>query len=71
MRQADAFAQQSYKSRSELIREALLAYLTKRQAWARIFEIGDKAGKRMGIKSEEDVDKIFFKFRHDKKNKQA
>lgn len=61
VRQADAFAKQNYKNRSELIREALFVYLTKRQAWTKIFEIGDKAGKKMGIKNEEDADRIFFK----------
>ena len=66
---ADRMAQVEYKNRSELIREALMSYLAKKQAWAKIFEIGDRAGKKMGIKSEEDVDRIFFEFRHGKKNK--
>ncbi len=66
-RQADVVAKREYKSRSELIREALLAYLIKRQTWTKIFTIGRKAGKTMGIKSEEDADRIFFDFRHGKK----
>lgn len=68
---ADRMAQVEYKNRSELIREALMSYLLKKQAWAKIFEIGERAGKKMGIKSEEDADRMFFEFRHGKKNKQS
>ena len=66
---ADEIAKKEYRSRSELIRESLRVYLKDLQEWEEIFEYGKKQGKRMGIKSEEDVDKIVYEFRHGKRTR--
>ncbi len=67
VREVDKRAKKEYKNRSELIREALRIYLQDIQEWEEIFEYGEKAMKKMGIKSEEDVDKIVYEFRHGRK----
>lgn len=61
---ADRMAQAEYKNRSELIREALLRYLEEADDWKKIFAWGEKTAKKMGIKSEADVNKIVYEFRH-------
>lgn len=66
--EVDKQAKKEYKNRSELIREALRVYLQKRARWNKIFEAGEKAVKKMGITSEEEVDKIVYEFRHGRKS---
>ena len=63
----DDLAKKEYRSRSELIRESLRIYLKDFQEWEEIFEYGKKQGKRIGVKSEEDVNNIVYEFRHGKK----
>ncbi len=67
VKKVDERAKKEYKNRSELMREALRIYLTDRQEWEDLLKYGKKVGKRMGIKSEEDVNKIVYEFRHGKK----
>lgn len=67
VKKVDEVAQKEYRNRSELIREALRIYIERRAAWNKIFEAGEKAAKKKGIKSEEEVDRIVYKFRHGKK----
>lgn len=64
VKKIDRVAQKEYRNRSELIREALRIYLKDLMEWDEIFEYGKKVGKKMGIKSEEDVNKIVYEFRH-------
>ena len=66
VKKVDEVAKKDYKNRSELIREALRVYLTDREEWEDLFKYGRKIGKKMGIKSEEDVDKIVYEYRHGK-----
>lgn len=68
VKKADEVAKREYRNRSELIREALRIYLEDRRTLDDIFEYGRKKAKEMGIKSEEDVDKIVYEFRHGRKN---
>ena len=63
----DQVAKKEYRNRSELIREALRIYLADRQEWNDLLDYGKTVGKKMGIKSEEDVNKIVYEFRHGKK----
>lgn len=67
VKKVDERAEKEYRNRSELIREALRIYLQDMQEWEEIFEYGKKLGKKMGIKSEEDVNKIVYEFRHSRK----
>lgn len=67
VKKVDEVAKKEYRNRSELIREALRIYLQDMQEWEEIFEYGKKMGKKMGIKSEKDVNKIVYEFRHGRK----
>ena len=50
--------------RSELIKDALMAYLRDRIAWDQIFTAGAGAAKKLGIKNEKDVYKIVEEYKH-------
>lgn len=65
----DLVATSEYRNRSELIREAVRIYLEDKLEWNDIFEFGQKAGKKAGIKSEEDVNRIVQEYRHGKKSR--
>lgn len=65
----DETAKKEYRSRSELIREAARLYLRDTKSWERIFETGRKAAKKQGIKSEKDVDRAVYEYRHGKATK--
>lgn len=64
----DQLAKKEYKNRSELIREAVRIYLSDRLEWQELLTYGEKIGKKMGIKNEEDVNRIVFEFRHGKQS---
>lgn len=64
----DLVAKDEYRNRSELIREAVRVYMDDRMEWNSIFEFGKKAAKKVGIKSEEGVNKIVQEYRHGKKS---
>ena len=67
VKKVDDRAKKEYKNRSELIREALRIYLQDTQEWEEIFEYGQKAMKKMGIKSEKEVEDIVYEYRHGRK----
>lgn len=69
VKKMDNVAKREYKNRSELIREAVRVYLNDREKWDQIFKAGENAMKEMGIKSEEEVDKIVYEFRHARKSR--
>ncbi|KKU28721.1 MAG: Toxin-antitoxin system, antitoxin component, ribbon-helix-helix domain protein [Candidatus Amesbacteria bacterium GW2011_GWA2_47_11b] len=60
----DLVAVDEYRNRSELIREAVRVYLDRVEKWRRIFKAGKRVAKKMGIKSEEDVNRIVLEYRH-------
>ena len=64
----DGVAKREYRNRSELIREALRTYLRKQESWEQIYAYGRRVAKKMNIKSEEDVNRIVYEFRHGKKS---
>lgn len=66
VQKVDIAAQKEYKNRSELIREALRIYLKESSEWEEIFAYGKKQGKKAGLKSEEDVNKLVAMTRHGK-----
>ena len=68
VKKVDSLARKEYRNRSELIREALRIYLQDKEDWQQIFRAGEKAMKKMGIKSEEDVNKIVYDYRHGRKS---
>ena len=66
VKKADQLAKREYRNRSDLIREALRIYLKDMEEWEQIFAYGKKQAKKLGIKSEEDVNKIVAEYRHGK-----
>lgn len=64
--EADRVAKMESRTRSELVRQSLRNYIEERIRWARIFELGAKTAKRLGIKSEDDVDRIIHEYRQGK-----
>lgn len=52
---ADAVARTEYRSRSELIREALRTYIERSKRWERLFSIGDEKARELGITSEDEL----------------
>ena len=69
VKKVDEVAKKEYRNRSELIRQALRVYLEDKSEWEQIFKAGKKAMKDMGIKSEEEVDKIVYEYRHGRKSR--
>ena len=69
VKKVDERAKKDYKNRSELIREALRVYLQDMAEWEEIFDYGEKAMREMGIKNEEEVNKIVYEFRHGRKSR--
>ena len=64
----DLVATNEYRNRSELIREAVRIYLEDKLEWKDIFEFGQKAAKKAGFKSEEEVNRIVQEYRHGKRD---
>ena len=71
VKKVDQAAKKEYKNRSELIREALRVYLKDLEEWEQLFRAGRKAGKKAGIKSEADVDRIVYEYRHGRKTSKS
>lgn len=71
VKRTDALAKGTYKSRSELIREALISYLRKNERWVQIFVAGREAGLKAGISSEQQVYDIISEVRHGKKSSKS
>ena len=67
VKKVDHLAKKEYRNRSELIRQALRKYLEEKIEWEQIFKVGEKAMKDMDIKNEEEVDRIVYNYRHDRK----
>lgn len=66
VKKVDEAAKREYRNRSELIREALRVYLKDMEEWEDLFKYGRRVGKRMGLKSEDAVNKIVYEYRHGK-----
>lgn len=60
----DKQAEKEFKNRSEFIREAIRLYFSKLDSWESIFAAGKRYGKKLGIKSEEDVNRLIWEYRH-------
>ncbi|OGF98880.1 hypothetical protein A2153_03995 [Candidatus Gottesmanbacteria bacterium RBG_16_38_7b] len=64
VKQVDKVAAKEFRNRSELIREVLRIYLEDKNEWEEIFRLGEITMKRIGNKSEKDIDKIVLEYRH-------
>ena len=68
VQKVDQVAKREYRNRSELIREALRIYLEDKIEWEGIFKLGEKVMQTMGVKDEDDVNRIVSEYRHGKKS---
>ncbi len=62
---ADRVAQNEARTRSELFREAIRAYVLRRAAWDELFAYGERKARELNIK-EEDIDRLVAEYRHGK-----
>ncbi len=69
VKRADVVAKREYRNRSELIREALRVYLEDKSEWEELFTVGQNAMQKMGIKREEQVNKLVSQYRHGRKQR--
>ncbi len=69
VKRADVVAKREYRNRSELIREALRVYLEDKNEWEELFTVGQNAMQKMGIKREEQVNKLVSQYRHGRKQR--
>ena len=67
VKRTDRAARKEYKNRSEFIREALIARIREKEEWEQIFKAGRETAKRMGIKTEKQINDIVYEFRHGRK----
>lgn len=68
VKKVDRAAKKEYRNRSALIREALRAYLRDMEEWQDIFQTGQRVAEKLGIKSEQAVERIVSEFRHASKS---
>lgn len=65
LREIDEVAKQESRSRSEFLREAARAYITRKRRWAALFQAGQELAKARGL-TPEDVDKEIAAYRKSK-----
>lgn len=58
-------------SRSEVLRETLKQYVASERRWQRIREWGEKTAKRLGIKNEDDVERLIHEYRKEKSERKG
>ncbi len=64
--QMDRLAKREYRNRSEYIKELIKQDMADQSDWDEIFAYGRAAAKKLGIKSEEDVNRMVQEYRHGK-----
>ncbi|MBI2267846.1 MAG: ribbon-helix-helix protein, CopG family [Candidatus Blackburnbacteria bacterium] len=67
LERVDEMARRESRSRSELLRGSLRAYLAELSQWDQIFAYGEKKAKQLGVKNEEDVYRIVEGFREEER----
>jgi len=63
IREIDRLAKEERATRDEILKSALSQYFRSHEVWKQIFGRGEKWAKELGIKNEEDVDKLIHEFR--------
>ena len=67
----DRQAKSEIRTRSELLREAARAYLVREQKWKDLCRYAESRAKAMGIRTEEDVDRVIQEFRREERAKKS
>lgn len=63
LQEAQRAAREDSRSRSELIRDALRQYLASRR-WQRLRRWGAETAERLGLRTEEDLQRLLDQVRH-------
>ncbi len=63
VREIDRLAKEEKSTRDEILKSALNQYFRSQEIWKQIFKQGEKWARELGIKNEEDVNKLIHEFR--------
>lgn len=69
--QVDAAAAAEGRTRSELFREAARQYLRRTQRWEQIFGYGERAARRVGVSTDEEVAEAVTELRRARRGHQV
>jgi len=64
---AQAFAAREHRTMSELFREALRGYMARDPQWEALLRHTRARGREMGIRTEEDVERLSDEYRREKR----
>jgi metal-responsive CopG/Arc/MetJ family transcriptional regulator len=59
----DKLAKKEAVPRSEILKRALRQYITSQERWQMIRKWGKQASKRLGVETEEDIERIVDEYR--------
>jgi len=65
-KEVEELARQRETSRSQVLREALKQYVASERRWQQLRKWGQETTKRLGIKDEDDVERIIHEYREEK-----
>jgi len=65
-KEVEELAKQKETSRSQVLREALKQYVASERRWQQLRKWGEETTKRLGIKDEDDVERIIHEYREEK-----
>lgn len=65
-KEVEDLARQRETSRSQVLREALKQYVASERRWQQLRKWGQETTKRLGIKDEDDVERIIHEYREEK-----
>ena len=65
LEEIDRLAEEEQATRNDVLRSALKRYLQSQEVWGRIFQQGEMWARELGIRNEEDVDRIIHEFREE------
>lgn len=71
LRDIDKAVKKDLGSRSEYFRRLALDDLQRRREWKNLFDTGNRLGRKMGIKSEAQVQQILHDYKREKQQRQA
>ena len=65
IREIDRLAKEEHATRDDILKSALSQYSRSHDVWRQIFERGEKWAEELGIRNEEDVDRLIHEFRRE------
>lgn len=65
VKEVERITKEEHRTKSELFREALRKYINDKR-WLQIRQWGLKASQKLGVSTEEDVDKFIHQYRKEK-----